>query len=135
LYIAVVVSRFVPEYEAPNHLTGLGVVWAAEGGLPEASDRCRRLSPGRPNRAIKWKPRISRLHDLSGRSCAEPRAPRYIRTLCEDAALYAPSRAWATVEGGPRHSPHAAALGLPRVTVLGVEASVDIVFGAQGVSP
>ena len=75
------------------------------------------------------------LHDLSGRSCAEPRAPRYIRTLCEDAALYAPSRAWATVEGGPRHSPHAAALGLPRVTVLGVEASVDIVFGAQGVSP
>ena len=67
--------------------------------------------------------------------CTEPRAPRYIRTLCEDAALYAPSRAWATVEGGPRHSPHAAALGLPRVTVLGVEASVDIVFGAQGVSP
>jgi hypothetical protein len=87
------------------------------------------------NRAIKWKPRNSRLHDFSGRSCAEPRAPRYIRTLCEDAALYAPSRAWATVEGGPRHSPHAAALGLPRVTVLGVEASVDIVFGAQGVSP
>lgn len=35
MYIAVVVSRFVPEYEAPNHLTGLGVVWAAEGGLPE----------------------------------------------------------------------------------------------------
>jgi len=28
-----------------------------------------------------------------------------------------------------------AALGLPRVTVLGVEASVDTVLGAQGVSP
>ena len=35
LCIAVVVSRLVPGYEAPNHLTGLGVVWAAEGGLPE----------------------------------------------------------------------------------------------------